>query len=119
SEALGALLEVASEQGGYVNSAQAARVGLSRNDVARLVRSGDIRRVRRGVLGMRHAELWHEDEIAAWLHFERDRLPWERRGHSEAVLSHESAAALQGLGTIIPGKPTVTVSPRRRRASSL
>lgn len=119
SDALDALLEVASEQGGFVSSARAVAVGLSRHDVARLVRSGDLHRVRRGVLRLRHADRRHEDEIAAWLHFERGRLPWDRRGHSEAVLSHDSAAALHGLGSIIPTLPTVTVSPKRRRATDL
>lgn len=119
SDALDALLEVGFEQGGYVSSAQAGAIGLSRSDVARLVRSGDVHRVRRGVLRMRHADRRHEDEIAAWLHFERGRLPWDRRGQSEAVLSHDSAAALHGLGSIIPTLPTVTVSPKRRRATDL
>lgn len=119
SDALDALVEIASEQGGYLSSAQAGAVGLSRDDIARLVRSGDVHRVRRGVLRMRHADRRHEDEIAAWLHFERGRLPWDRRGHAEAVLSHDSAAALHGLGSIIPTHPTVTVSPRRRRATDL
>ncbi|MBF6619838.1 MAG: type IV toxin-antitoxin system AbiEi family antitoxin domain-containing protein [Patulibacter sp.] len=119
SDALDALLEVASEQGGYVSSAQASAMGLARHDVARLVRSGDVHRVRRGVLRMRHADRRHEDEVAAWLHFERGRLPWDRQGHSEAVLSHDSAAALHGLGSIIPTHPSVTVSPKRRRATDL
>ncbi len=112
SEALEALLEAASEQGGYVTAAQAKRLGLAPDDVARLVESGDLQRVRRGVFKMRHADARHEDDIAAWLHFERDRLPWERRRGTNVVLSHESAAGLHGLGTIIPQQPTVTVLPR-------
>jgi predicted transcriptional regulator of viral defense system len=119
SDALDALVEIASEQGGFLSSAQAGAVGLSRDDIARLVRSGDLHRVRRGVLRMRHADRRHEDEIAAWLHFERGRLPWDRRGRSEAVLSHDSAAALHALGSIIPTHPTVTVTPKRRRATDL
>jgi predicted transcriptional regulator of viral defense system len=109
SEALESLLEAANEQGGYVTAAQAARLGLERDDVARLVRSEDLQRVRRGVFRMRHAQTRHEDEIAAWLHFERDRLPWERDRDPAVVVSNDSAAALQTLGTIIPQRPTVTV----------
>lgn len=109
SAALGALLEAASEQGGYVTAAQATRLGLARDDIARLVVSDDLRRVRRGVFSMRHAQATNEDDIAAWLHFERDRLPWERRGATNAVISHASAAALHRLGTIIPELPTVTM----------
>lgn len=115
-EALEALLEAASEQGGYVTAAQATRLGLARDDIARLVESRDLQRVRRGVFRMRHAQTQHEDDIAAWLHFERDRLPWERRGATNVVLSHESAAALHRLGTIIPQRPTVTVLPYSGRS---
>jgi predicted transcriptional regulator of viral defense system len=113
SEALGVLLEAASEQGGYVTSGQATRLGLARDDIARLTTSNDLRRVRRGVFAMRHADQRHEDEIAAWLHFERDVLPWERADKPSAVLSHASAAALHSLGTIIPTRPVVTLTQGR------
>jgi predicted transcriptional regulator of viral defense system len=116
SEALEALLEAASEQGGYVTASQATRLGLARDDIARLVDFGDLQRVRRGVFRMRHADARHDDEVAAWLHFERDRLPWERQRGTNAVLSHESAAALHNLGTIIPRQPTVTVLPESGRS---
>ena len=110
SEALEALLEAASEQGGYVTAGQAIRLGLGRDDIARLTASSDLRRVRRGVFAMRHADRHHEDEIATWLRFERDRLPWDRANEPRAVLSHASAAALHGLGTIIPTRPVVTLT---------
>jgi predicted transcriptional regulator of viral defense system len=116
SEALEAVLEVASEQGGYVTASQATRLELARDDVSRLVHFGDLQRVRRGIFRMRHVQAVHEDEIAAWLHFERDRFPWERGGATNVVLSHESAAALRRLGTIIPQRPTVTLLPSSRRS---
>jgi predicted transcriptional regulator of viral defense system len=109
SEALEALLEAASEQGGYVTAAQATRLGLERDDIARLVNWGDLHRLRHGVFRMRHGQARHEDDIAAWLHFERGRLPWERRGATNVVVSNASAAALHRLGTIIPERPTVTL----------
>ena len=37
-------------------------------------------------------------------------------GETHVVLSHESAAALQRLGTIIPGRPTVTLLPTSGRS---
>jgi predicted transcriptional regulator of viral defense system len=89
------------------------RLGLARDDIARLTHSHDLRRVRRGVFGMRHADERHEDEITTWLYFERDRLPWDREDPPRAVLSHASAAALHGLGTIIPARPTVTLTTGR------
>lgn len=114
-EALDNLLEVASEQGGYVTTAQASRLGLVRDDLFRLMESGDLQRVRRGVYRMRHAQLQHEDEIATWLTIERGRLPWECKGEPQGVLSHESAAAIHQLGTIIPMRPTLTLRPDVRR----
>jgi predicted transcriptional regulator of viral defense system len=116
-DALEAVLEAASEQGGYVTALQAVRLGLARDDIARLVESGDLRRVRRGVFGMRHADTRHEDDVAAWLTFERGRLPWERRQSADAVVSHASAAALHGLGTLIPERPTVTLTSAGRTSS--
>jgi predicted transcriptional regulator of viral defense system len=116
-DALEAVLEAASEQGGYVTALQAVSLGLTRDDIARLVGSGDLRRVRRGVFAMRHAGTRHEDDIAAWLSFERDRLPWERQGAIGAVVSHASAAALYRLGTIIPERPTVTLTSSDRSSS--
>jgi hypothetical protein len=84
--ALNALGEIASEQAGYATAAQALRLGLEHDDLARLVRAGDLRRVRHGVDAMRHAQRTHEEEIAAWLSLERNSLPWERRGDRHGVL---------------------------------
>jgi predicted transcriptional regulator of viral defense system len=108
AEALERLLEAANEQGGYVNGPQVARLGVGRKDIDRLVAAGDLRRVRRGVYSMRHARSRFEDEMGAWLHLQRDVLPWECREEPRAVLSHESAAAFHGLGTIVSGRPTFT-----------
>jgi predicted transcriptional regulator of viral defense system len=114
-DALDAVLEIASEQGGYLTAAQATRLGLSRDDIARLVASGDLQRARRGVFRMRHAQTRHEDDVAAWLHFEGGRLPWERHDATNVVISHTSAAALHQLGSVIPQHPTVTLSPESTR----
>jgi predicted transcriptional regulator of viral defense system len=108
AEALEALLEAANEQGGYVSGPQAKRLGVGHKDINRLVAAGDLQRARRGVYRMRHAQSRFEDEVAAWLHLQRDRLPWERHDEPRAVLSHESAAGFHRLGTIIPGRPTFT-----------
>jgi predicted transcriptional regulator of viral defense system len=121
AEALDALLEAANEQGGYVNGLQAKRLGVERKDIDRLVAAGDLQRARRGVYRMRHPQSRLEDEMAAWLHLQRDILPWERRGEPRAVLSHESAAGFHRLGTIIPGRPTFTTlrGPRNTEADDL
>jgi len=109
SEALELLLEAAGEQGGYVSAAQATRLGLDRADIERLVESGDLHRVRRGVYRMRHAQSRYEDDVAAWLHLQRDQLPWELPDAPRAVISYDSAASFHRLGTIIPSRPVLTV----------
>lgn len=116
-DVLPALLEVASEQGGYVTAAQATRLGIERSRLSRLTETGDLRRVRWGVYAMRHADHRSEDEIGAWLSVDRERLPWERRTDAVAVISHASAAGLQDLGTVIPQPPSITVPPELRSAT--
>lgn len=121
AEALEALLEAANEQAGYASGPQAKRLGVGRKDIDRLVAAGDLQRVRRGVYRMRHAQSRFEEEVAAWLHLQRDLLPWERSDEPRAVLSHESAAGFHRLGTIIPGRPTFTAlgGPRTTAANDL
>ncbi len=120
-DALETLLELANEQGGYLSGSQAKRLGVERTDINRLVSAGDLQRVRRGVYRMRHGQSRFEDEVAAWLHLQRDVLPWEGRDQPHAVLSHESAAAFHQLGTIVPGLPTFTAfrGPRTTTADDL
>ena len=116
-EVLPALLEVASDQGGYVTTRQAARFDVEPNRLAQLAQSGDVRRVRWGVYAMRHAHHRLEDEISAWLSIDRERLPWERDDEPIAVLSNSSAASLHDLGTVIPRLPSLTVPPAHRGAT--
>jgi predicted transcriptional regulator of viral defense system len=111
------LLEVASEQGGYVTAAQAARLGIERSRLSRLAETEDLRRVRWGVYAMRHAHHRLEDEISAWLSVDRERFPWERRSDAIAVISHASAAGIQGLGTVIPQYAAITVPAEYRSAT--
>ena len=115
---LDSLLEAATEQGGYVTAAQANRLGVDNLALHRMTQVGDLRRVRQGVYALRHARHRLEDVISAWLAVDRRRLPWERNTEPVAVLSHATAASLHNLGTIIPQRPALTVSPRSRSTSS-
>jgi predicted transcriptional regulator of viral defense system len=109
-EKLDRLTEIAADQGGYLTAAQAERLGINRIGLAELTRSGDLRRVRRGVYATRGTGHPLEQEIAAWLAIDRAAFPWEWRGTvPRAVVSHRSAAALWQLGTLIPGFPSLTV----------
>lgn len=107
---LNELIAIAAEQGGYLTTPQAEAVGVGRRRLADLVGSGDLRRAAQGVYAMRHARLRADVEAAlvAWLSVDRTQLPWQRRT-PEAIISHDSAAAIHGLGTIIPQLPEITV----------
>jgi predicted transcriptional regulator of viral defense system len=111
------LLEIASEQAGYVTAAQAARFDIPQSRLSRLAGTGDLRRIRWGVYAMRHAQHRLEEEIGAWLSVDRERLPWERNDVAIAVLSHASAAGIHNLGTLIPQYPAITVPPEHRSAT--
>jgi hypothetical protein len=63
---------------------------------------------------MAHGRATHprEDLLAAWLAVTGDELPWQRDATPRGIISHQTAAALHGLGTIIPGWPEIT-TPRQ------
>jgi predicted transcriptional regulator of viral defense system len=58
---------------------------------------------------MRHAQSRFENDVAAWLHLQRDQLPSEMRNTPRTVISYVSAAGFHRLGTIIPSRRTFTV----------
>ena len=90
-----------------VTSRQARRVGIPHMLMVRLSRAGDLRRLRRGVYAMAHGRATHprEDVLAAWLAVTGDELPWRRGTPTPGGDRHQTAAALHGLGTVIPGWP--------------
>src|SRR5437879_12726712 len=98
------LADIARDQAGYVTAAQAKRIGLDGNELVRMARRGDLRRVGHGTYAFPAS--FHsprEGLIASWLRLTGDRLPWDKRPPG-AVISHESAAAVPGLGTF-PAPP--------------
>lgn len=114
STALEALTPIAAEQAGFVTSRQAGLVEVPPMLLVQLARRGALRRVRRGVYEFAYgrASHPHQDLVAAWLAVEGDELPWRRSRDPRALVSHQSAAALAGLGTIIPGLPEITTHRR-------
>lgn len=108
-DALARISAIAAEQGGLISSRQAVRLGVPQAALVRLAERGLLRRVRRGVyrVAIGRAATPHEDVLAAWLALSGDDLPWEQRP-PRAIISHASAAAIHGLGTIIPTLPELT-----------
>jgi predicted transcriptional regulator of viral defense system len=110
---MAALSEASRDQAGYVTTAQARRLGIDADTIARIARRGDLRRVAHGIYALPGAFRGpREDLIAGWLRLTRDRLPWDA-SEPAAVASHTSAAAIYDFGTFSPDVPTFTVMRRR------
>lgn len=96
------LESVLREQDGYFTVAQARQLGVDTARIARLLDDERIRRVRPRVYAMTDfAPIPRVPEriYSAWLAIDDKRLPWERHTPFTAV-SHVTAAALLGVGTI-------------------
>lgn len=107
------LSEVAREQTGYVTTAQAKRLGVKTDDLVRMARRQDLRRVGHGVYAFPGTfDSPRANTIVAWLRLSGDRLPWDETDPA-AVVSHASAAAIHGFGTFVASAPTFTVFSRR------
>lgn len=114
------LTPVAAEQAGYVTSRQAGLVGIPAWVLLELTKRGLLRRIRRGVYMVEpgRAPSPYEDAVSAWLAVDGQDLPWRRRD-ARAIVSHASAAALRGMGTIVPGLPEITVRRHAERPDML
>jgi predicted transcriptional regulator of viral defense system len=93
------LYEEASAQDGYFTTRQAADSGYSTQLLAKHVRAGRIRRVRRGIYRLVHFPAGeHEDLVIAWL--------WSEQA---GVVSHQTALALHGLSDALPSHVHLTL----------
>lgn len=114
--ALQALEEFASTQWGLVTTAQAQVLDVSRVVVNRLAADGVVQRVRHGVYALPSAGSDPlQDLHAAWLATDRRRGGEERvLAGPDVVVSHLSAAAVHGLGDIIPMRHEFTSAARKQ-----
>lgn len=119
-EALEQISAIAAEQGGLITSRQALRRGVAHATLAHLSDRGLLRRIRRGVytVALGRASSPQEDLLGAWLALDGEALPWERQ-RPRALISHASAAALHGLGTIIPTLPELTTERQAGRRKGI
>jgi predicted nucleotidyltransferase len=105
------LFEVAESQHGYFTSADAKRLGYDYPHQYFHVKQGNWIRVDHGIYRLKKfPAAAHEELMQWWL--------WSRK---KAVLSHETAAALYGLGDLLPAKIHLTVPAdfRKKPAKSL
>ena len=89
----GGLFQLASEQRGYFTTAQARAYGYRRALLAYHARTGTLQRGSTGVYRFRDYPSSPREEVAA---------AWLAVGKDVAVVSHENALELWGLGDLIP-----------------
>ncbi|MBF8193633.1 hypothetical protein ITP53_49755 [Nonomuraea sp. K274] len=108
------LSAVAARQNGMVTEAQAGRIGVDEPALRHFAESGllleldwGVHQLPWGSLGPRYAYPY-----AAWLALSPGSFRWERpqQGGEDAVLSHESACGLHGLGSV-PSPEVVFTAP--------
>ncbi|MDO4253537.1 MAG: hypothetical protein Q4C81_00065 [Kocuria sp.] len=110
--------EFASTQWGLVTTGQAQMLGVSRVVMNRLAADDVVQRVRYGVYALPSAGAEPlQDLHAAWLATDRQRGAEERvMAGVDVVVSHLSAAAVHGLGDVIPLHHEFTSEVRRQSA---
>ena len=115
-DAIEAVAGIAAGQWGMFTTAQAAGLGVSRAEVARLVSRGVARRLRHGVHIMEGAPSGALEIVRAeWLATDPARTAGDRRGDAgPVVVSHETAARVYEIGDLPSGGVHLT-SPGRLR----
>lgn len=95
------LFALAAEQGGYFTAAQARSVGYSYQAQAYHVSAGNWHRIGRGLF-----------RLAEWVpELHDDLIRWTVWAKGDAVVSHETALAVQGIGELESPRVHLTVPP--------
>jgi predicted transcriptional regulator of viral defense system len=96
------LFSLAADQGGYFTAAQAKEIGYSYPAQAHHVGAGNWLRVDRGLFRLAEWVPNVHDDLIRWTLWSRDR----------AVVSHESALSVHGVGEFESARVHLTVPPR-------
>jgi predicted transcriptional regulator of viral defense system len=108
------LADLAESQWGLLTTAQAADLGITRLEMSRLVQRGFLERLAQGVFRTRGSSTEWLGLKAAWLRLSPKGQLAQRWRSRDAVVSHESAAALQGLGEFLGDVHEFTCPVRHR-----
>jgi predicted transcriptional regulator of viral defense system len=110
------LQNIAEDQWGLVTRRQAEGAGVGWTSLHRMVETGRLERVDRGIYRIRGAvQPDHLALRAAWLQLDPDRSAWARLEDPEvALVSHASAAALYDIGDLRADVHEFTIPGRRQ-----
>lgn len=99
-----------------ITTAQARSLGFSAQDMARMAKQGRLERLQHGVYRVAGAPPTPQDRLrAAWLALDPAHTAAERRrSPSPAIVSHRSAADVQGLGDTAADELEFTVQARKQ-----
>jgi len=108
--------KLAAGQWGLLTTAQAAREGITRLQLARLADAGVLQRLGRGIYATTSSADEHLDLRAAWLALDPARTAEERLKNpiTAGVVSHASAAGLHNLGDLLDDEHEVTLPQRKQ-----
>lgn len=113
--ALRIVSDLAEAQSGMFTTRQAAERGVERRDLARLWKAGVLERVAHGVYRIAAVPQHRYGEImAAWMQL-APGIPVDERTEAEGVVSHATAAVIQGARLLTPFAIDFTVPPSSRR----
>lgn len=110
SETKRALHDIAASQGGYFTAHQALSVGYAYPEQHYHVTHGNWERVARGVFRLSDYPLPEREDLIVL-----SLLSHDRSGEPQAIISHETALALHGLGDANPARIHLTIPPGFRR----
>ena len=108
--------QLAAGQWGLLTTAQAAREGITRLQLARLADADVVQRLGRGVYATTSTADEHLSLRAAWIALDPTRTAEERLKDpiTAGVVSHASAAGLHNLGDLLDDEHEVTLPQRKQ-----
>ncbi|MEX0714689.1 MAG: type IV toxin-antitoxin system AbiEi family antitoxin domain-containing protein [Pirellulales bacterium] len=102
--ALRRLVAAAQNQGGYFTTRQAREIGYSHTHLNYHVRAHNFQRVDHGLYRLPEIPLAEHDDLIRLSFWSRDR-----NDEPQAVFSHQTALAIQGLSDLMPARIHLTV----------
>jgi predicted transcriptional regulator of viral defense system len=111
-EAIGALREVASAQGGYFTARQAASAGYGYPHLVYHLKAGNFERTGHGLYRLVGYPIADHDDLTRLSLWSRDRM-----GQAQAIASHQTALSLHDLADLFPSETHLTVPHRFRKAA--